>query len=87
MIFAYEPVWAIGAAEAASAEFVCAVVGGLRRKIGSAKSGLEVRWLYGGAAGPGTWKGLKGELDGLFLGRFAHDANRLVDVLEEVREE
>ena len=90
IIFAYEPVWAIGAAEPADARHVCGVVrelrsyaDGLRMRIGV--SG-DVRWLYGGSAGPGVWEGLKGDLDGLFLGRFAHDVKRFIGTVEEVNE-
>lgn len=92
--FAYEPVWAIGASEAAGGEWVRGVVGGLKgvsedfmeeKGMGS----REIRWLYGGSAGPGTWGEIGGEdveggVDGLFLGRFAHDIQRLRMVVEEV---
>lgn len=88
IIFAYEPVWAIGAAEPADARHVCGVVRELRfnangfRTATSARG--DVRWLYGGSAGPGVWEGLKGDLDGLFLGRFAHDVKRFIGTVEEV---
>lgn len=84
MIFAYEPVWAIGALEAASADHVLAVVGELRKKISERGRSGQVRILYGGSAKPGTWNDLKGGLDGLFLGRFAHDVNDLKMVVEEI---
>ena len=57
-----------------------AMVGGMRRKG-------EVRVLYGGSAGPGTWRGLKSGVDGLFLGRFAHDVEALKRVMEEMEED
>ena len=85
LILAYEPVWAIGAQEAASADHVLAVVETLREMVTRRvrRSG-QVRILYGGSAGPGTWKSLKGMVDGLFLGRFAHDLEALKSVVEEV---
>lgn len=84
LIFAYEPVWAIGAQEPASADHVLTVVGELRKEIsGRGRSG-EVRILYGGSAKPGTWDALKGGLDGLFLGRFAHDVDAFKKVVEEI---
>lgn len=84
VIFAYEPIWAIGASEPASADYVNAVVGFLKelREV-TGRSG-QVRFLYGGSAGPGTWEQLKGSLDGLFLGRFAHDVDAFVESIREV---
>jgi triosephosphate isomerase len=41
------------------------------------------RVLYGGAAGPGTLTALGDAVDGVFLGRFAHDVDALRDVLHE----
>ena len=86
IVFAYEPVWAIGASKPASADHVLAVIQRLRDGILNRYSTLArpVRFLYGGSAGPGTWSALKSGCDGLFLGRFAHDVENLVRVWEEV---
>ena len=84
VIFAYEPVWAIGASHPASPDHVCAVVDEVKRAIQKTERKGEARVLYGGSAGPGTWEGLKGTLDGLFLGRFAHDIGNLKTVVGEV---
>lgn len=86
IIFAYEPVWAIGAQEPASADHVLAVVKNLKKLVGKMKGRTEVRILYGGSAKPGTWKTLKEGVDGLFLGRFAHDMGNFEKVLKEVEE-
>ena len=83
VVFAYEPVWAIGADVPAPPEHVVAVVRALRQRV--SRSG-DTRFLYGGSAGPGTFARLGGELDGLFLGRFAHDPANLQAVLDEVRQ-
>jgi triosephosphate isomerase len=80
VIFAYEPVWAIGQAKPASAEYVVAVVKELRELC----STRPVRFLYGGSAGPGTFEAMKEGVDGLFLGRFAHDPKRFSEVIREV---
>lgn len=86
IIFAYEPVWAIGAQEPASADHVLAVVKNLKELIGTMEGRAEVRVLYGGSAKPGTWGTLKEGLDGLFLGRFAHDVGNFERVVAEVEE-
>lgn len=80
IIFAYEPVWAIGQPAPASAEYVVAVVQALRGICGE----RLVRFLYGGSAGPGTFEGLREGIDGLFLGRFGHDPQQFRDVITEV---
>ncbi|KAK5047378.1 hypothetical protein LTR84_006901 [Exophiala bonariae] len=98
VIFAYEPVWAIGAAEPAGVEYVGPVVQAIRemaREVGlrSGKGGVEVKVVYGGSAGPGLWSGranggngLGKYVDGLFLGRFAHKVDGVRGVVEEVVE-
>lgn len=80
VILAYEPVWAIGRPEPASAEYVVAVTKELRKLCGS----RQIRILYGGSAGPGTFDAMKSGVDGLFLGRFAHSIDNLRKVIEEV---
>lgn len=78
---AYEPVWAIGAAEPADAGYVSAVVRDIRRRL--EPHGLaDVPIIYGGSAKPGLLPRLHG-LSGLFLGRFAHDAANFGRVLDE----
>ncbi|KAI1161209.1 triosephosphate isomerase [Nemania serpens] len=85
VVLAYEPVWAIGAAAPASAEYVVAVARAIR--------GLEcvrrrpagaTRIIYGGSAGPGLFEKLKGGVDGLFLGRFGHDPEQFVKTILEI---
>lgn len=95
VIFAYEPVWAIGAAEPAGVDYVGPVVQAIRDVARSAVSDrtAEVKVVYGGSAGPGLWSGranggngLGKYVDGLFLGRFAHQVQGVRGVLEEVVE-
>lgn len=84
VILAYEPVWAIGAAEPASADHVVGVVASLRElPCVKGRRGLT-RIIYGGSAGPGLFEKLKSEVDGLFLGRFAHDPEAFVQTIREV---
>lgn len=84
VIFAYEPVWAIGKPKPAGVDHVAAVVQGIRSVIGE-RAGT-VRVLYGGSAGPGLWGegGLGQAVDGMFLGRFAHEVQGVRDVVDEV---
>ncbi|KAH7368689.1 mitochondrial triosephosphate isomerase [Plectosphaerella cucumerina] len=84
VVLAYEPVWAIGAAQPAGAEHVCAVAAGIRAlDCVRGRPGLT-RIVYGGSAGPGTYLALKDELDGLFLGRFGHDPEQFWKTIQEV---
>ena len=39
--------------------------------------------IYGGSAGPGLLRLIADGVDGLFLGRFAHDAESLRVILDE----
>ncbi len=80
VIVAYEPVWAIGAAEPAEPAYVTAVCALLHAAVAH-RPGSAV--IYGGSAGPGLLSELGPEVDGLFLGRFAHDPAALERVLAE----
>jgi triosephosphate isomerase len=81
LIIAYEPVWAIGAAEPADAEYVSDVVNHLRALL-SEHGHRELPVIYGGSARPGLLPNLVG-VSGLFLGRFAHDPAKFGAVLDE----
>jgi len=80
VIVAYEPVLAIGAERPAEAAHVRAVCRELRSAI-AGRPGSTV--IYGGSAGPGLLTELGTDVDGLFLGRFAHDTAALSLVLDE----
>jgi len=90
VILAYEPVWAIGAPAPASPSYVVSVAREIRKldclrgRGGSSGNSNNVRILYGGSAGPGLFEHLKTDLDGLFLGRFAHDPEMFVKTIVEV---
>ncbi|OJD15559.1 hypothetical protein AJ78_04182 [Emergomyces pasteurianus Ep9510] len=86
LIFAYEPVWAIGKPVPASVEHVAGVVKGIRRVVSGTGREGDVRILYGGSAGPGLWGegGLGKVVDGMFLGRFAHEIEGVRKVVREV---
>lgn len=82
VVLAYEPVWAIGESESASADHVVAVTQQLRN-LTTTRKGVT-RILYGGSAGPGTFGRLKEGVDGLVLGRFGLDVEALKDVILEL---
>lgn len=66
VIFAYKPVWATKAGGGRAC----------RRCYADVKGGMwgsTARFLYGGSAGPGMFEAIREGIDGLFLGRFAHD--------------
>ncbi|KAL4897885.1 Triosephosphate isomerase [Aspergillus ambiguus] len=88
VIFAYEPVWAIGQPRPAGVDHIAAVVEGLRAVIAEQNRPGDVRVLYGGSAGPGLWGagGLGKAVDGMFLGRFAHEVEGVRKVVREVEE-
>lgn len=95
VIFAYEPVWAIGAAQPAGVDYVGPVVQAIRQVVQAfgatrGRSG-QTKVVYGGSAGPGLWSGKTnggnplGEwVDGMFLGRFAHKIEGVKAVVDEV---
>ncbi|WP_152365015.1 triose-phosphate isomerase family protein [Microlunatus speluncae] len=78
VIIAYEPVWAIGAPEPAPDDHIREVCSALRGSL--ARPGSVI---YGGAAGPGLLGRLGDAVDGLFLGRYAHDPEAVRAVLDE----
>lgn len=81
LIFAWEPQWAIGAAEPASTEYINTVCQHLKDYL--AQQSGDHRVIYGGSAGPGLLCKLWPHVDGLFLGRFAHQPQAFLDILDE----
>lgn len=80
---AYEPVWAIGAAEPAPDEHLVGVLDGIERFLDDRPAFAGSRVVYGGSAGPGLLTRGAGRIGGLFLGRFAHDPAAVRAVLDE----
>jgi triosephosphate isomerase len=81
VVVAYEPHWAIGAAEPASPPYIAEVCTGLREHLSTFATGQVI---YGGSAKPGLLTKLGHSVDGLFLGRFAHDPSAVEMILDEV---
>jgi triosephosphate isomerase len=82
IVVAYEPVWAIGAPQPAAPEHIRGVCGRLRTCLAQWPGGASV--IYGGSAGPGLLMQIADSVDGLFLGRFAHEPSAFRDILDEV---
>ncbi|WP_199671405.1 triose-phosphate isomerase family protein [Salinisphaera sp. Q1T1-3] len=82
LVVAYEPVWAIGQSEAASAAHVAGVARALKDWLASAGY-REAPVVYGGSAAPGTLTDIGPAIDGLFLGRFAHDVAAFEQIIDE----
>jgi triosephosphate isomerase len=83
VILAYEPHWAIGQPEAAPAGHITEVTSALRGWLASRPGLAGSRVIYGGSAGLGLLGHIRGSVDGLFLGRFAHDPAALAAILDE----
>lgn len=87
VILAYEPVWAIGAEKPAGADHIRSIVQIIRQMVTKVDGRTgDTKVVYGGGAGPGLWEsGRLGEhVDGMFLGRFAHDISGVKQVVDEV---
>ncbi|MGC5077940.1 triose-phosphate isomerase family protein [Agrococcus sp. DT81.2] len=81
LVVAYEPVWAIGAPRPAGDDHIRAVAGALRDHL--AGDQLDAQVIYGGSAGPGLLPRIADSVDGMFLGRFAHDPAAFGTILDE----
>lgn len=86
LIVAYEPVWAIGADEPAGTDHIRAVCRELGRATAAVDAVRAHRIIYGGSAGPGLLPGIADAVDGMFLGRFAHDPDAVRRILDEIEE-
>ena len=83
VILAYEPHWAIGQPEPAPAEHIAKVTAALRRWLAARGELAGSQVIYGGSAGRGLLTSVRGNVDGLFLGRFAHDPAAVEAILDE----
>jgi triosephosphate isomerase len=82
VLVAYEPVWAIGAPKPAPVDYIRSVCGEVRPALRERLGDFGI--VYGGSAGPGLVGALGNAVDGLFLGRFAHDVSAVEAVLDEL---
>ena len=82
-VVAYEPHWAIGANAAAEPTHIRSVCARLKAELRGDAALTGSRVIYGGSAGTGLLLELEDVVDGLFLGRAAHDPLVLEAVLDE----
>ncbi len=83
LVVAYEPEWAIGRAEPADAAHVASVTRRLREHLDRRPNIVASSVIYGGSAKPGVISALGDAVDGLFLGRFAHDPQSFALIMDE----
>lgn len=83
IVVAYEPSWAIGAAAPAGPDHIAAVTREVAAWLAGNRPSVVARVIYGGSAGVGLLSALGDAVDGLFLGRFAHDTKALDRILDE----
>ncbi|MER7140198.1 triose-phosphate isomerase [[Kitasatospora] papulosa] len=86
VVLAYEPQWAIGAPRPASPDHIRTVCESLTGWLSTQPALAGSRVIYGGSAGPGLLTELGTGVDGLFLGRFAHDPAAVGHILDETLE-
>lgn len=91
VILAYEPRWAIGAAEAAAPEYVAERHAALRALLAAeygAEAARRTRIIYGGSVTPASGPALVGrpEVDGLFVGRAAWTPEGFAEIIAIVAE-
>jgi triosephosphate isomerase len=89
LVVAYEPLWAIGAPEPATAAECFEAVIAIRRalaSIGGIDYAKKVHILYGGAVTKDTAKTFleEGGVDGLLIGRASQDVVSFMDILKAV---
>jgi len=83
IIIAYEPTWAIGAAAPADTSYINAVCAKIKTAF-VVFGTTNIQILYGGSADRGLFEKIVQNVDGLFLGRSAHDVKNLKEIIEEV---
>jgi len=86
MVFAYEPLWAIGTGHTAAPEDAQAVCAGIRGAVGDlfgAEAARAVRVQYGGSVEPDNAKALfaQPDIDGALLGGASLDPDRFAAIV------
>lgn len=83
VILAYEPVWAIGKPIPAPTSHIVQIGSAIKKLLQEGGRTGHARVLYGGSAGPGLWSEIHSAVDGVFLGRFAHNIENVREIMRE----
>lgn len=86
ILFAYEPVWAIGDKGIPAGADYADRQQALIKRVAATRLGNAPKVLYGGSVNPGNAAELIGQphVDGLFIGRSAWQADGYIDILRRV---
>jgi triosephosphate isomerase len=84
LVLAYEPQYAIGSDSPANPWHICYVARHVSDWVTTRYPDAALQVVYGGSAGTGLFTSIANEVDGLFLGRAAHDPRAYARILAEV---
>lgn len=90
VIIAYEPYWAIGKEEAADTKYIHNAIKLIKNilleELNSKAS--DIRIIYGGSVSIKTVESIIDfkDIDGVFVGRFGHDINNFIKIVNKVKE-
>ena len=89
IIFAYEPIWAIGTGKVASVENAIEVISSVKQEISTKPFYDEekIRFIYGGSVSPTNASELLNTkiIDGVLVGGASLDVDKFVQIIESVK--
>jgi triosephosphate isomerase len=89
LIFAYEPIWAIGTGRVASVEDAIEVIAAVKEEISSKPyfDQEKVRFIYGGSVSPTNASELLNSkiIDGALVGGASLDVEKFVQIIKAVK--
>ena len=89
IIFAYEPIWAIGTGKVASVENAIEVISSVKQEISTKPFYDEekIRFIYGGSASPTNASELLNTkiIDGVLVGGASLDVDKFVQIIKSVK--